>query len=244
MIAKERLIFPLDVPTIHEARHYVKLLGEHVGLFKIGLELFVSEGPPVVDSVTDLTDAGIFLDLKFHDIPATVQRAIRSSSCLRRAKLMTVHCDPALLEVVVKEVPDSTKVLAVTVLTSLDTEALLALGIRGELAGEPVKLVLYRAAIAKRAGCAGVVCSGHESEAVKKRFGDDLIVVTPGVRPDWAEVKKDDQRRIVTPYQAIKSGADYIVVGRPISSAANPVQAAVRVVEEIQRALEDRSMSG
>ena len=244
MTAKDRLIFPLDVATAREACNHVKLLGEHVGVFKVGLELFVSEGPPVVDIIADLTDAGIFLDLKFHDIPATVLRVIRSGTCLRRASFVTVHCDPGLLKVVVDEAPDHIKVLAVTVLTSLDTTALLSLGIRGELAGDPVELVLHRAAIARQAGCAGVVCSGHEAEAVKKRFGDDLIVVTPGIRPDWSEVEKDDQRRIITPYQAIKSGADYIVVGRPISSAADSVQAAGRVVEEIQRGLEDRSISG
>jgi orotidine-5'-phosphate decarboxylase len=241
MIAKDRLIFPLDVPNAPEAHKYVALLGEHVGLFKIGLELFVSEGPPIVDSIADMTDAGIFLDLKFHDIPATVQRAIRSGSCLDRANFVTVHCDPSLLEAVVNEVPDSTGVLAVTVLTSLDKDALLSLGIRGELAGEPVQLVLHRAAIAKKAGCAGVVCSGHEVEAVKKKFGDDLIVVTPGIRPDWGEVKRDDQKRIVTPYLAINHGADYIVVGRPIREASDPLEAAAKVVAEIEGALQDRN---
>jgi orotidine-5'-phosphate decarboxylase len=241
MVAKDRLIFPLDVSTIQEARTYVTLLGEHVGVFKIGLELFISEGPPIVDIIADLTEAGIFLDLKFHDIPATVQQAVRSGSCLRQASFITVHCDPSLLEVVVDAVSDSTKVLAVTVLTSLGTDALLSLGIRKELAKEPVQLVLHRAAIARNAGCDGVVCSGHEAEAVKNRFGDDLIVVAPGIRPDWGEVKKDDQRRIVTPYQAIKSGADYIVVGRPVRTAADPVQAAARVVAEIERALQDRN---
>ncbi len=241
MIAKDRLIFPLDVPSSQEACRLVTLLGEHVGVFKVGLELFISEGPPVVESIADLTDAEIFLDLKFHDIPATVQRAIRSGSCLRRAGFVTAHCDPNLLEVVVNEVSETVKVLAVTVLTSLDTEALTSLGIRAELAREPVQLVIQRSAIAKKAGCDGVVCSGHEAEAVKKGFGDDLIVVTPGIRPEWSVVRKDDQRRIVTPYQALKSGADYIVVGRPISGAPDPVEAAARVVDEIQRGLSDRN---
>ncbi len=240
MVAKDRLIFPLDVSTTQEARKYVTLLGGHVGVFKLGLELFISEGPPVVDIIANSTEAEIFLDLKFHDIPATVQQAIRSGSCLRRASFVTVHCDPSLLEVVVDAVSDTTKVLAVTVLTSLDTDALLSLGIRGELAREPVQLVLHRAAMARKAGCEGVVCSGHEAEAVKNRFGDDLIVVAPGIRPDWGEVKKDDQRRVVTPYRAIKSGADYIVVGRPIRAAADPVRAAAKVVAEIERALQDR----
>ena len=240
MIAKNRLIFPLDVPDAQEARKHVTLLGEHVGVFKIGLELFVSEGPQIVDTIADLTDAGIFLDLKFHDIPATIQRAIRSGSCLRRANFVTVHCDPSLLKAVVEEVDDHTKVLAVTVLTSLDTEALLSLGIREELAKETMQLVLHRASLARKAGCAGVVCSGHEAQAVKEEFGRDLLVVTPGIRPQWGEVKKDDQKRIVTPYQAIMSGADYIVVGRPIRAATDPVEAAAMIVNEIERGLEDR----
>ena len=240
MIAKDRLIFPLDVPDAQEARQHVKLLGEHVGVFKIGLELFVSEGPPIVDTIAELTDAGIFLDLKFHDIPATVQQAIRSGSCLRRASFITVHCDPSLLEAVAAEVPDHTKVLAVTVLTSLDARQLAALGIQSELAAEVVKLVVQRARITKEAGCAGIVCSGHEVQAVKEECGDDLLVVTPGIRPEWGDISKDDQRRIVTPYQAVRNGADYIVVGRPIRTATDPVEAAVMVANEIERGLEDR----
>ncbi|MGD8314323.1 MAG: orotidine-5'-phosphate decarboxylase [Syntrophobacterales bacterium] len=240
MIAKDRLIFPLDVPDAQEARQHVELLGEHVGMFKIGLELFVSEGPSIVETIADLTDAGIFLDLKFHDIPATVQQAIRSASCLRRANFITVHCDPGLLAAVAAEVPEHTKVLAVTVLTSLDGEQLAALGIQPELAAEVVKLVVHRAKIAQEAGCAGIVCSGHEVRAVKEECGDDLLVVTPGIRPEWGDISKDDQRRIVTPYQAVRNGADYIVVGRPIRTATDPKEAAVMVANEIERGLEDR----
>ncbi len=240
MNAKDRLIFPLDVPDVDEARKYVRLLADRVGMFKIGLELFVSEGPSAVDSIADLTDAGIFLDLKFHDIPATVKRALRSGSCLRQANFITVHCDPGLVEAAVAEVSDHTKILAVTVLTSLDTDALLSLGIQRELAAEPIQLVLQRAAIVKKAGCAGIVCSGREVRAVKEKFGDDLIVVTPGIRPAWSVMRKDDQRRIVTPYKAIENGADYVVVGRPIRRAADPVEAAARVVDEIERALQER----
>lgn len=240
MNAKDRLIFPLDVPYAHQARQYVSLLGDQVGVFKVGLELFVSEGPSVVHAIADLTDAGIFLDLKFHDIPATVQRTIRSASCLQKASFITVHCDPVLLEAVVTEVADHIKILVVTVLTSLDGKALHSLGIREELATEPMQLVLQRAAMAKQTGCAGIVCSGRETTAVKKKFGEELIVVTPGIRPDWGEVKKDDQARVVTPYQAVKNGADYIVVGRPIRTASDPVEAAARVVEEIERGFQDR----
>jgi orotidine-5'-phosphate decarboxylase len=128
----------------------------------------------------------------------------------------------------------------VTVLTSLDGEQLAALGIQPELAAEVVKLVVHRAKIAKEAGCAGIVCSGHEVRAVKEECGDDLLVVTPGIRPEWGDISKDDQRRIVTPYQAVRNGADYIVVGRPIRTATDPKEAAVMVANEIERGLEDR----
>ena len=240
MNAKDRLIFPLDVPDADQARKYVRLLNEQVGVFKVGLELFVSEGPSIVNAIADLTDAGIFLDLKFHDIPATVQRAIRSGSCLEKVSFITVHCDPDLLEAVVTEVANHLKILAVTVLTSLDSSGLLSLGIREDLAAEPIQLVLQRASIAKKTGCAGIVCSGREATAVKKKFGEDLIVVTPGIRPDWGDVKKDDQARVVTPYLAVKNGADYIVVGRPIRTTSDPVAAAAKVVEEIEKGLQDR----
>jgi len=140
----------------------------------------------------------------------------------------------------VTEVADHIKILVVTVLTSLDSKALLSLGIREELAAEPIRLVLQRAAIAQQAGCAGIVCSGREATAVKKEFGGGLVVVTPGIRPDWGDVEKDDQARVVTPYLAVKNGADYIVVGRPIRTADSPVEAAARVVEEIERGLKDR----
>jgi orotidine-5'-phosphate decarboxylase len=240
MKAKDRLIFPLDVPDADQARKYVRLLGNQVGVFKIGLELFVSEGPSIVDAIVDLTDAGIFLDLKFHDIPETVQRTIRSSSCLQKASFITVHCDPGLLEAAVRGAAEHIKILVVTVLTSLDSKALLSLGIREELAAEPIQLVLRRATMAKQAGCAGIVCSGREARAVKEEFGQELVIVTPGIRPDWGSVQKDDQARIVTPYLAVKNGADYIVVGRPIRTASDPAAAAAKVVEEIERGLKDR----
>jgi orotidine-5'-phosphate decarboxylase len=243
MNAKDRLIFPLDVPNIKQAQRYVTQLGEHVGVFKVGLELFVAEGPSAIETIADSTDAGIFLDLKLHDIPATVQRALRSASYMDRITFVTVHCDPSLLQAVVSEMSDRVGVLAVTVLTSLDVSDLLTMGIRPELAEDPVRLVLGKAAIAREAGCAGVVCSGREVQAVKGAFGEDLITVTPGIRPDWSTVQRDDQKRVVTPYQAIRDGADYIVVGRPIRAAADPVDAAARVVQEIEQGFQARKQS-
>ena len=240
MTAKDRLIFPLDVPDIREASRLAALLGDHVGVFKVGLELFVAAGPPAVDRISGLTRAGIFLDLKFHDIPETVRRAVRALSRLRRVTFLTVHPDPGLLEAVVDEVSPPTKVLAVTALTSLDRSQLLRLGLRPELAGKPVDLVLQRAAIAAEAGCHGVVCSGGEVAAVKRQFGERLVTVVPGIRPEWGGVDRDDQRRVAPPCQAVREGADYIVVGRPIRNASDPVEAAARVVAEIERGLQER----
>jgi orotidine-5'-phosphate decarboxylase len=243
MIARDRLIFPLDVPSLEEAVGLAGLLGDHVGVLKIGLELFVSAGPRVVRTVAEHTEAGIFLDLKFHDIPATVQGAVRSASCLHGVDFVTVHCDQGreLLEAVVTAITGRTKVLAVTVLTSLDSADLLAAGVRPELAANPTAVVLRKAALALEAGCAGVVCSGREAEAVKTEFGEDLLVVTPGIRPEWGGVKQDDQKRVVTPFEAIRAGADFIVVGRPIRTAVDPAKAADRVVAEIEKALQHRN---
>ena len=240
MIARDRLIFPLDVPDVGEASTLVALLGDHVGVFKIGLELFVAAGPSVLERIGGLTDAGIFLDLKLHDIPETVRRALRALPHRDRVTFLTVHCDPGLLAAVMEEVSPPTRVLAVTVLTSLDSTQLLALGIGPELAGEPVKLVLRRAALAAEAGCHGVVCSGGEVAAVKRQFGEKLLTAVPGIRPDWSGVGRDDQRRVATPYEAVRDGADYIVVGRPIRDAADPRAAATRIAREIERALKER----
>ncbi|HVO84798.1 MAG TPA: orotidine-5'-phosphate decarboxylase [Syntrophobacteria bacterium] len=240
MIAKDRLIFPLDVPDVGEAVSLVALLRDHVGVFKIGLELFVAAGPPVVERIAGLTSAAIFLDLKLHDIPETVRRAVRALPRPDRVTFLTVHCDPGLLAAVMEEVSPPTKILAVTVLTSLDSTQLLALGIGPELAAEPVKLVLRRAALAAEAGCHGVVCSGREVGAVKRQFGDKLLTVVPGIRPAWSGSGQDDQRRVTTPYEAVREGADYIVVGRPIRDAAEPRKAAAGIVGEIERALEEK----
>jgi orotidine-5'-phosphate decarboxylase len=132
------------------------------------------------------------------------------------------------------------KVLGVTVLTHLGPDDLEAMGIAPEYARNPAKLVLLRAKLAKEAGCDGVVCAGTEAAAVKAAFGPDFLVVCPGIRPSWAEVPGDDQRRIATAYDAIKNGADYIVVGRPIRQAADPAAAARRVVQEIAAGWLDR----
>jgi orotidine-5'-phosphate decarboxylase len=237
---KDYLIFPLDVPNYEEAIRYVELLKEHVGLFKVGLELFVSVGPKILKTIKETSDAGIFLDLKFHDIPATVKGAFLAASA-QGVTFTTVHCDEGkgLLRSVVENNPSGTKILAVTVLTSLESNNLKELGYLDRYVNDITELVLLKARMAKEAGCSGVVCSGLEVEKVKAELGKDFIVVTPGIRPAWSLGGKDDQKRIITPYQTLKNGADYIVVGRPIRAAEKPIEAAKKVLEEIETAISE-----
>ncbi len=231
---KDFIIFPLDLPDYDRAMHYVDILKDKIGLFKVGLELFISQGPKILKSIRDAGGAGIFLDLKLHDIPATVKRAFMAAS-RHGPEFVTVHCDEGrdILRSVAESNPGGTKILAVTVLTSLNQEDLSQLGFREEYAGDLTRLVLLRAQIAKEAGCHGIVCSGHEVSMVKKELGSELIAVTPGIRPEWSIVGKDDQKRIVTPKIAVQRGADYIVVGRPIRDAKDPADASKRVADEI-----------
>ena len=231
--AKNRLIFALDVPNRKEAERYVRALGNTVGCFKIGLELFIKEGPDVLKIVKQNSSASIFLDLKLHDIPATVRLALRSAAT-HGVRFITVHgSDGGSILKTANEVKDfGLEVLAVTVLTSVSESELIGLGYKEGLSLR--QLVLDRANIAKESGCAGVVCSGEEVVLVKRSCGKDFKVVIPGIRPLWADVKKDDQSRIVTPKEAISDGADLIVVGRPIRDAKEPNAAALKIVEEIK----------
>ena len=236
--AKDYIIFPLDVASEDEARRYVALLADHVGLFKVGLELFIRSGPEIVRFINSGGSAGVFLDLKLHDIPATVSRAMAGIADLG-VDFATVHCaeTPKMLEAAVSGSRDAVRLLGVTVLTSVSAEDIQAAGYRSEYYPDLSGLVLKRARMAQKAGCAGVVCSGLESMAIKKQVGADFITVTPGIRPSWAAEKKDDQQRVTTPAQAVNNGSDYLVIGRPIRDAADPREAAGRVSEEIEGAL-------
>ena len=234
--AKDKLIFALDVPSETDARRLVALLKDHVGLFKVGFELFVSAGPAVLDAISDQTDAGIFLDLKFHDIPETVRAAARAVE-RHRVRFLTVHCDQrARLAEPARTAPAGPRLLGVTALTSLGEADLRTAGwYAKDLTVE--QLVLLRAQTALDAGCTGIVCSGNEARAIKTGFGPEFLVVVPGIRPAWAAVKGDDQQRAATPAEAIAQGADYLVVGRPIRTAPDPVKAAERVIDEIAASL-------
>jgi orotidine-5'-phosphate decarboxylase len=237
--AKDRLIFALDYPGLEEATKAVVVLKDHVGLFKVGLELFVSSGPGIFKVIAETSGCGVFLDLKFHDIPETVQAAVKAAAAYQ-VQFVTVHASGGkeMLRRAVDNSRMGTKVLAVTVLTGLSQPDLRDIGIDKNL--DPLGLVLMRARLAMEAGCAGVVCSGPEVRSLKERIGKGLIAVVPGIRPEWAAVPKDDQKRISTPRQAIIDGADYLVVGRPIRAAKDLAQAADRIVEEIMAALHDR----
>lgn len=233
MNPQDRLIFALDVPGKKEAERYVQLLDGVVGCFKVGLELFISEGPDVVKMIQDHSAANIFLDLKLHDIPATVRGALRSAEKLG-VQYITIHSTEGetILETAEEVKGSGLEVLAVTVLTSTSASSLASLGIRDDInAGV---LVLDRAIRAQNSGCAGIVCSGEEAKLVKQKCGEGFKIVVPGIRPEWARISGDDQNRIATPSQAIEDGADMIVVGRPIRDAEDPRAAAQKIIEEIK----------
>jgi len=236
--AKDYIIFPLDVASTDAAKHYVELLADRVGLFKVGLELFIRSGPDIIRFIHAAGAAGVFLDLKLHDIPATVSRAMAGIADLG-VRFATVHCGESrnMLEAAVAGARGKVDILGVTVLTSVSAADIEAAGYRAEYYPDLSELVLKKAALAKTAGCAGVVCSGLEAAVIKKRFGKKFAAVTPGIRPQWSLGEQDDQQRVTTPAKAIKNGSDYLVIGRPIRDADDPVRATVKVAEEIEAAV-------
>ena len=229
--ARRRLIVALDVADGEAALAAASRLVGHVGMIKVGLELFVAAGPDVVRRLrAALPGLEVFLDLKLHDIPNTMRGAIRSARALG-ARFITVHAGSGVahLRACVEEAGDALGVLAVTVLTSQDAAACAEAG----HTRAPAELVELRAAAARDAGCAGLVCSGQELAGVRTVAGD-LACVVPGIRPAGGEV--GDQKRVMTPHDAIVAGAAYLVVGRPILGAADPVAAADAIVAEMAAA--------
>ncbi len=235
---KDYIVFPLDFANVKDAKEYVKLLEGKVGVFKIGLELFIDQGPSVVEMVKNLSSARIFLDLKLHDISATVQRAMERVVDLG-VDFITVHCSSsmAMLEKAVKGGQGQTQILGVTLLTDNDADTLQASGFKDEFVKEPDALVMKRAEMAFESGCKGVVCSGREVKAIKQTFGKSFLAVTPGIRPEWSLLENDDQKRVTTPGQAISLGSDLLVIGRPVRDAKDPAQAAQKVIKEIENSL-------
>jgi orotidine-5'-phosphate decarboxylase len=232
--AKDYIIFPLDVPSARDAQRFVKLLSGYVGMFKVGLELFVEAGPEIIRQIGNSGNAGIFLDLKLHDIPATVSRAMNRIADLG-VTFTTVHCGetPKMLEAAVEGSRGGVSVLGVTVLTSVSGGDIHTAGFRDEFSSNPSKLVMKRATMARDAGCAGIVCSGLEVKMIKEYFGKGFVAVTPGIRPVW-DRGDDDQQRVTSPAKAVTDGSDYLVIGRPIRNAGDPKAAAIRIAEEIE----------
>ncbi|HEX7477342.1 MAG TPA: orotidine-5'-phosphate decarboxylase [Polyangiales bacterium] len=228
--ACERLAFPLDVATLREAEGLIDQLSDHVGVFKVGLELFTAEGPAAVRAV-HARRRRCFLDLKLHDIPTTVSRAVATARDLGVAYL-TLHAanGPEALREAVAAAGAELKLLAVTVLTSMDATALSAIGMQGP----PAEAVSRLAGLATAAGIKGLVCSATECAQLREQLGPSVFLVTPGIRPAGSAV--GDQRRIATAAAAIASGADLLVVGRPIRDALDPKAAAAEIVAEIERA--------
>ncbi|MDM4770608.1 orotidine-5'-phosphate decarboxylase [Solimonas sp. SE-A11] len=229
--ADERLIAALDVPAAPEARALVQRLGDSVRFYKIGMELLMAPGFFELLDWLKAQDKKVFVDLKFFDIPETVARAVKNLS-ERGADFCTIHGNQSIMEAAAKAKSGNTKVLAVTALTSLDQGDLNDLGFAVDVA----ELVLSRARRSLQAGCDGVVSSGLEVERLRREAPRELICVTPGIRPVENRVEAD-QKRIMTPAAAIRAGADYLVVGRPIRDAADPRAMAQAIQTEIAEAL-------
>ena len=225
----ERLIVALDVPTQAEARKLVADLNGLVSFFKVGLELQLAAGP---DFVRQLVAEGkkVFLDSKFLDVPEQVKRAVAQAVRLG-TRFLTVHESGKTVQAAVEASRGSTlQILAVTLLTSFDAADVQGLGFDCS----PEELVLHRAKKAMDAGCQGVIASGLEARKIRELCGERLIIVSPGIRP--AGTSTDDHQRSSTPANAIRSGADYLVVGRPIRDAADPRKAAQDILEEMEAA--------
>jgi orotidine-5'-phosphate decarboxylase len=236
---RERLIVALDLDDLELATDLVRSLAQEVGMFKIGKQLFTHAGPQAVRLIQDL-GGEIFLDLKFHDIPNTVAKAAIEATRLG-VKMFNVHASGSLemMRLTVKEVERVSRqqklrrpiMLGVTVLTSLGQDDLQRLGVEHKIADQVVRLAL----LTKEAGMDGVVASPHEVADIRRACGHRFVIVTPGIRP--ADGERNDQQRVMTPADAVRAGVDYIVVGRPILEAKNPVMAARGIVAEMEDGL-------
>lgn len=238
--AKERLIIALDVDTVDEAEVLVSRLQDHVGVFKVGMQLFNSTGPEILNKIHGM-GGKVFLDLKLHDIPNTVGQA---SAVLTGHGVFMFNVHTTGGAEMMKKAIDSARrkaeetgiplplVIGVTVLTSINQEILEnEIGIQRSVEEQVVRW----ARLAKESGLHGVVASPREIRAIREACGPDFVIITPGVRPAWAAV--NDQKRVMTPREAVAAGASYLVVGRPITGAADPVEAAKKIVEEMEEGL-------
>jgi len=237
LVAKERLVLALDVDNFKKAEELVGKLSDYVGVFKIGNQLFSAEGPKIINMINDRGNK-VFLDLKFHDIPNTVARAAEIATKLG-VYIFNVHTSGGY-EMMRAAAEASEKIslalgvrkpliLGVTLLTSINQEILeKEIGIKKRIE----KQVVHLAKLAKTAGLDGVVASSWEIKEIRKACGENFVILTPGIRP--AGKSFDDQKRVMTPREAIKLGADFLVIGRPIRNASNPVEAAKEILREME----------
>lgn len=234
--ASERLIFALDVPSLRQARELVDKLEGIVSFFKVGLELYTGEGLSVVREFTGMGKK-IFLDLKYFDVPETVQSAVEAVVPMG-VNFLTVHGNGKIVRAAVKGRGDAPlKILSVTALTSLDDDDMSDLG----LSCSVKELVLYRARKALEAGCDGVITSPAEASSVRAlakeiKGTDKFLIVTPGIRQ--IDSPRDDHKRYNTPYNAVKNGADFLVIGRPIRNSSDPRRTALAIINEMQEAFD------
>jgi orotidine-5'-phosphate decarboxylase len=241
--AIDKLIFALDANNYEEALSWVELLSGHIGMFKVGKELFTAVGPKIIESIKR-RDQRVFLDLKFHDIPNTVARAAEAAVRLN-VDMFNVHASGG--SQMIKESVSSAWacadklgtarpiILAVTVLTSLNNADLAEIGFQKNTKD----LVFHLAKLAQTAGASGVVASAQDIALLRANFGDEFLIVTPGIRSAGGTTK-DDQKRTLSAYEAVKTGADYIVVGRPIRAAQEPLESCRQIVREIAAGLAAR----
>ena len=223
---RARIIVALDVPTSEAALALVRQLSPHVGLFKLGLQLYTAAGPEIVRAVRDL-GGRIFLDLKLHDIPNTVGHAVESADSLG-VEMLTIHLSGgrAMIEAAVRAANPEMLLLGVTVLTSVDAATLRETGVDAPMEEQVLRLAQLGAA----SGIGGVVASPHEVAPLRRLHGTKIKIVTPGIRPHGAAA--DDQRRAMTPVEALTAGADFLVIGRPITAAQNPRAALEQIVAD------------
>jgi len=239
---RSSLVVALDFDSLSSAVKFAKQIPDLVGMFKIGNQLFTAAGPAAVKEIAAL-GAGVFLDLKYHDIPNTVAGAVLSAASMPGVQLLNVHAlgGKAMMEAAAQAISagvpmgaDRPRLLAVTILTSMNQKAMKEAGI----GGAPKMRVVKLAQLAKKAGVDGVVASIQEAKAIRKACGPDFLIATPGVRPkdSAVEPKSDDQARKAAPTEAIRAGADFLLVGRPILAALDPRAAAQSIVDEIAAA--------
>jgi orotidine-5'-phosphate decarboxylase len=236
-ILRNPVFVAVDTPDISKATAMAAKVADAVGGLKLGLEFFSANGPKGAQQVQKASDLPLFLDLKFHDIPNTVAGAVRAAAAQVKPFMMTLMCagGRAMMEAACKAATDVAHelivprplLLGVTVLTSFDQNDLLETGVSGVVADQVRRL----AELAKLAGLDGVVCSPLEAEVLRRDLGPDFKLITPGVRPTWADA--NDQKRIMTPQEAVQAGASYLVIGRPITGAQDPAVAAARIALEL-----------